>query len=145
MLVIDTNKIRWINERHVPQIQEIDKSCGLDPALTADDICCTPGRIVLEDEEEVLGFMLYEPGNLDSSEWEVLRFGVLEQMRRIGNGTTMFDHIKHAASHKRRCVERIKVRIPESLTGAMLFLQKQGFVAKRPEPGSSSVYMVHEL
>ena len=80
--------------------------------------------MVAEQDERVLGFMIYE---LHKTRLHVLNFAVAKSMRRRGIGTQMVEKLAAKLSPQRRT--RILLEVRETNLAAQLFFRRQGYRA----------------
>lgn len=119
--------VRWMIRRDMPSVLDIAPTLTEEAALTM-----LRGRkmigMVVEEGEEVRGFMIYE---LQKKLLHVHEFAVDWSHRRRGFGTAMIDLLKSKLSSRRRT--RISINVRERNLPAQLFLKALGFEAVRVE------------
>ncbi len=120
--------IRWMIRRDMPAVLGIENAC-FEFAWNEDDfIRCFRQRncigMVAEDEEGVVGFMIYE---LHKNRLHVLNFAVHPDHRRGGVGKAMLAKLLGKLSQERR--NRIMLEVRETNLEAQLFFKSIGFKA----------------
>jgi ribosomal-protein-alanine N-acetyltransferase len=114
--------------RDLPEVLEIEHAGNDYPWNEEAFLRCLRQRncigMVAEADGRVVGFMIYE---LHKSKLQVLNLAVHADFRRQGIGTQMVEKLKSKLSQQRRA--RIVLEIRETVLGAQLFLQSQGFRA----------------
>ncbi len=131
--------IRWFMRRDLVQVAAIDQmgkgpAWGIKDYVDAMESNNTIGMVAdFRDphdksgrHDRAIGVMVYYLGK---NRFNVIRFVVHEQFRRLGVGTQMIDKLKSKLSNGRR--ERIEMGVRESNLDLQLFLRTQGFRAVR--------------
>ena len=120
--------IRWMIRRDMPAVLGIENKCFEFAWNEEDFIRCLRQRncigMVAEDEEGVVGFMIYE---LHKNRLHVLNFAVHPDHRRGGVGKAMIAKLLGKLSHERR--NRIMLEVRETNLDAQLFFKSIGFKA----------------
>ena len=123
-----TGHIRWLIRRDMPEVLEIERESFAQPWDDDDYVRCLrqPNVIgkVLEEDEEVVGYMLYE---LHKTSLRILRLAVDPWHRRRAVARQLIESLIHKLAPARRTVLAINVR--ESNLVAQLFLRRLGFTA----------------
>lgn len=82
----------------------------------------TIGMVVVERNEEVVGYMVYE---IHRHKIQILNFAVRARSQRLGIGRQMVERLKGRLDFKQR--EMIVTEVRESNLDAQLFFKSQGF------------------
>ena len=120
--------IRWMIRRDLFDVLTIERQSYPNPWQEEDFICCLRQRncigMVVEYEEEVVGFMLYE---LHRTRLHVVNFAVHSDFRHRGIGREMIDKLVGKLSYQRR--NQITLEVRETNLSAQLFFSRMGFRA----------------
>ena len=128
--------IRWMIRRDLPEVLVIERACFGDAALTEGDFLAAMRQhdiigMVCENEEEILGYMLYQ---LQEGAIEVLHLAVCPRRRRQGIGRRMIDRLRETWSERR---PRLTLRVDERSLPCQLWLRSLGFRCVGVERGGS--------
>lgn len=120
--------IRWMIRRDLPEVMHIENSSFEFP-WSEDDLLeclrkCDCISIVIEDNETIAGFLVYE---LHKSKLVVINFAVHPAYRRKGIGSQMVRYLTDKLIPPRR--RRILLEIRETNLAAQLFFRACGFRA----------------
>jgi [ribosomal protein S18]-alanine N-acetyltransferase len=129
--MIETPKlsIRWLIRRDMDEVLSIENRCFQFPWTEEEFLITLRKRncigVVAEDQEDrVLGFMLYE---LYKDKLRILNFAVDPDNWRTGIGRQLCERLIDKLSQQRR--KRISVEVRESNTKSHLFFQSMRFKA----------------
>lgn len=118
--------IRWMIERDMPQVLEIEKQGFNDPWDENAFRQCLRIRncigMVMEYGNDVVGFIIYER---HKHHIEILNIAVRNEYRRMCIGTAMLDKLKSKLSAER--IPTLMVNVIDENLAAHLWLQSNGF------------------
>lgn len=123
--------LRWMINRDLPRILEIDESSFEYPWSEEEIIACVKQSnnigMVAEVNEDVVGYMIYE---MRKKEIEILVFAVHPKYRRSGIGGALIGRLICKLIGQR---SKIVVAVQESNLQAQLFLRNMGFLCTHVE------------
>ena len=125
-----THYIRWMINRDVEEVLEIDRHSFCDP-WTRDELTSLLRYrncigMVIEIKDKTVGFMTYE---LHNTHFNVLRLAVHEDHRFEKFGTKLIDKLKSKLAEDRR--KHIEMVVHEEQLEAQVFLRANGFICTR--------------
>jgi len=132
--------IRWLIRRDMDEILEIERTAFCVPWTESDFLECLRaqrviGTIIEDESNQIAGYLLYE---LRDRSFHLIRLAIARSWRRNGLGTALIAKIRGKLSPSQRSA--ITIDVPDSNTGAHLFLQSCGFRAIRVIRGNPDVY-----
>jgi len=123
-------KIRWLIQKDIPQILEIEKHC-FDYPWSEETIKEYLRKrnsigIVFEENKKILGYLIYE---LEEKSISILKIAVRHDKRMRGIGKLLIERVikKLAVPPNKR--QEATIDVKESNLNAQLFLQKLNFMA----------------
>lgn len=125
-----TAQIRWLIKRDMDAVMEIEKRSFSHPWTEEEFTAHLKHRdtigAVIEDETQILGYMIYE---LHKQKLQLLNVAVKPIERRSGYGRQMIQRLTEKLKQQGR--SSIECTVTESNLNAQLFLQACGFKASR--------------
>jgi [ribosomal protein S18]-alanine N-acetyltransferase len=120
-------KVRWLRSRDMPEVLAIEQA-SFKNAWTEKDLRRYLGArkclgMVAEQDETVVGFMIYER---HETRLHILNFAVHPRLRRRKVGTALVDKMKCKLSTRRTY---ITLNVRETNLRAQFFFSNQGFRA----------------
>lgn len=120
--------IRWVVKDDIKEIAEIENNCFSHPWNEKDFIECLSdkNRIckVIEEENKVIGFMVYE---LKNKKFEILNIGIKPELQKKGYGKVLVSQLTDKLENGYRT--EIDVLICDKYLEGHLFFKKLGFKA----------------
>lgn len=121
-----STNIRWLIRRDIPTILKIDER-SFDQ-MTAEDIITnlrqrTTIGMVIEHEEEIVGWMMYEH---HKNHINIIKLEVLDVKRGTGFGTLMIEKLKSKLNERKSC---LTMMVDETNLIGQLFLRSNEFKA----------------
>ncbi len=135
-------RIRWLIDRDHPEVIAIESQSSETPWTKEDLKAIDRTRnwigMVAEDEDRIVGWMLYE---LHETRVVVLKFAVDPFARRLGVGTAMINKLKGKCTPQKR--PSLVIDCSEDELRAHLFFKKNGLKATeivRGANGARDIY-----